>query len=77
MDLQMPELDGFEATKIIRAQDNLNKETPIIAMTAHVLTGEKERCIKSGMNNYIPKPFDAKELNDLIISYLKQQNNLV
>lgn len=75
MDLQMPDLDGFQATTIIRTKGNLNNQTPIIAMTAHVLPGEKERCIKSGMNNYISKPFATKELNALIMSYLEQSNN--
>jgi len=72
MDLQMPEVDGFQATGEIRINGNLNQQTPIIAMTAHVLAGEKEKCLASGMNDYISKPFAAKELNELIISYIKQ-----
>ena len=55
MDLQMPELDGYHASQIIREDLHLN--TPIIAMTAHSLVGEKNKCIAVGMNDYIAKPF--------------------
>lgn len=70
MDLQMPELDGFQATNAIREPENQNNATPIIAMTAHVLTGEKERCVEGGMDDYISKPFAAKALNKMILSYV-------
>ena len=56
MDLQMPEMDGYAATKYIRNVMNLS--TPIIAMTASALTGEKSKCIEIGMNDYLSKPFD-------------------
>lgn len=60
MDLQMPELDGYETTKAIR--NNLRLNTPIMAMTAHSLIGEKEKCLEIGMNDYISKPFKAEDL---------------
>ena len=63
MDVQMPEMGGFEATMAIRAREKLTgRNTPIVAMTAHVMKGDKDRCLESGMNAYISKPIDAAEL---------------
>ena len=64
MDVQMPELNGFEATKAIREIEagRGGKPATIIGMTAHALAGDKERCIAAGMNDYISKPFSAKDL---------------
>ena len=63
MDVQMPEIDGFEATTLIRKKE---KETgshiPIIAMTAHAMKGDKERCIQLGMDDYVSKPMKASDL---------------
>jgi len=60
MDLQMPEMDGYEATKQIR--NSLQLDVPIVAMTAHSIAGEKERCLKLGMNDYLAKPFRSRDL---------------
>jgi len=61
MDVQMPEMDGLEAARHIRKE--LHKEDlPIIAMTAHAMYGDRERCIAAGMNDYVPKPIDRNEL---------------
>ena len=66
MDVQMPEMDGYEATQKIRALTTYKKDIPIIAMTAHTFKGEYERCIEMGMNDFISKPFDTKELYEKI-----------
>jgi CheY-like chemotaxis protein len=56
MDVQMPDMDGFEATAAIRRLDSALREIPIIAMTANAMAGDRERCISSGMDDYISKP---------------------
>lgn len=63
MDCQMPTMDGYEATRRIRnLPSSLNRETPIVAMTANVLKGDRERCLEAGMSDYVPKPIDTQLL---------------
>jgi CheY-like chemotaxis protein len=69
MDVQMPGMDGFEATHQIRGIPELEK-TPIIAMTAMAMHGDRERCLAEGMNDYVSKPVNLKELTQII------ENNL-
>lgn len=57
MDLQMPNLDGFGATEAIRAMSE-RRQVPIVALTAHVVDGARERCFEVGMTGYLPKPID-------------------
>ena len=70
MDMQMPEMDGYEATRHIR--EALKLDIPIIALTAHAMSEEREKCIALGMNDYISKPFDPKELEAKINSLFAQ-----
>ncbi len=73
MDMQMPVIDGFEATKRIRFLENNHKHTPrtpIIALTAAAMRGDRENCIKAGCDHYIAKPFNYQELNRCIQKYL-------
>jgi len=65
MDIQMPEMDGFEATHAIRALPK-GRDLPIIGLTAHALSGERERCLSHGMTDYLAKPFKAHELFALV-----------
>lgn len=67
MDIQMPQMDGYTATQKIREELNLN--IPIIAMTAHALAGERERCMSRGMNEYISKPVKEEELFKLVSNF--------
>jgi CheY-like chemotaxis protein len=67
MDIQMPEMDGFEATQAIRAQERtVGGHIPVIAMTAHALKGDRERCLEAGMDEYVSKPIHAKRLLETI-----------
>ena len=68
MDIQMPEMNGYDATEYIRKQLKLN--TPVIAMTAHALPGEREKCLSFGMTDYISKPIKETDLRNLIAKYI-------
>ena len=78
MDVQMPVLDGLEATQRIREQEQPGKHIPIIAMTAHVMQGDQERCVEAGMDGYISKPLNPKELMDAIEHWVfDQEDNIL
>ncbi len=68
MDLQMPEMDGFQATKRIRSESRFN-DLPILAMTAHAMAEERERCLNSGMQGHITKPIDPDTLYQTLKAY--------
>ncbi len=71
MDVQMPEIDGLEVTAKIRKMDFPKNNVPIIAITAHALIGDREKCLKAGMDEYISKPIKSFELLGLIDKLLK------
>ena len=70
MDVQMPEIDGLEATAMIRSREQRTAgHIPIIALTAHAMKGDQERCLATGMDAYLSKPIDARQLIELISKY--------
>jgi two-component system sensor histidine kinase/response regulator len=70
MDVQMPEMDGLQATVAIRKSEmKSGRHIPIIAMTAHAMAGDKERCLKAGMDDYITKPIRPEQLGDVLKRY--------
>lgn len=71
MDCQMPEMDGFAATRAIRAAENAGRHVPIVAMTANAMAGDRERCLESGMDGYVSKPVNV----DLLYEELKRVLN--
>ncbi|HUA97923.1 MAG TPA: PAS domain S-box protein [Terracidiphilus sp.] len=75
MDVQMPEMDGYEATRIIRDSQSavLNHKIPIIATTAHAMSGDAERCFEAGMSDYIAKPIDPNTLFSVVEKWLTRR----
>ena len=81
MDVQMPEMDGIEATRRIRKNEKImysssihHSSIPIIAMTTHVMQGDRERCLKAGMNDYISKPVNPEALAEILEKWLPREN---
>ena len=73
MDIHMPEMDGFQAARAIRALDAPQAaDIPIVAMTANVFREDIERCLEAGMNAHIGKPFDRSDMMDKLGAYLAQ-----
>ncbi len=74
MDVQMPEMDGFTATKEIRKLKTVASKIPIVAITAHALIGDKEKCLEAGMNDYISKPIEPDQLIQLLDKWLQVEH---
>ena len=76
MDCQMPEMDGFEATKLIRygAAGDVYKRVPIIAMTANAMQGDKDMCMKAGMDDFLTKPIEHNKVTSTLQHWLNKVN---
>lgn len=75
MDVQMPEMDGYAATRKIRGNEKARGEkhpTPIIGMTAYTHAHDRKKCLEAGMNEYISKPFNSAELENILMHYIGQ-----
>jgi CheY-like chemotaxis protein len=70
MDMMMPGIDGYEAIRIVKTDDRL-KHTPVIAVTAQAMPGDRERCLEAGADEYVSKPVDIDKLTDLLQRYVK------
>ncbi len=77
MDIQMPQMNGFEATAVIRQFEGEKAKIPIIALTAHALSGDREKCLSEGMNDYLTKPLRINELIALIDKWLNIKSALL
>ena len=77
MDCQMPEMDGYEATRIIRKYEKEHnlRRTPILALTAHALSGDRDKCFAADMDEYLTKPISFSKLNEILRRYLDMKNS--
>jgi CheY-like chemotaxis protein len=73
MDMQMPEMDGLEATKRIRQLGAMGRAVPIIAMTANAMQEDRRRCLEAGMNDFVAKPIDSAELLRKIAAHCRAE----
>ena len=70
MDMQMPEMDGFEATAAIRKKEkNSRAHQSIVALTAHAMKGDREKCLEAGMDGYLTKPIQPQELDEVLAQF--------
>jgi CheY-like chemotaxis protein len=73
MDVQMPEMDGLEATARIRQRETAGTHVPILALTAHAMKGDRELCLQAGMDGYVTKPIQVDELFDALEKITRSQ----
>jgi CheY-like chemotaxis protein len=70
MDIQMPEMDGYTTTREIRKREQGKKHSPILAVTANAMTGDREKCLEAGMDDYLAKPVELDKLEAILKKYL-------
>ncbi len=75
MDVQMPEMDGFQVTKAIREREAGKQRIPIVGMTAHALMGDKQRCLAAGMDDYLSKPFSPDDFTALLRRFRRERQD--
>jgi CheY-like chemotaxis protein len=74
MDVQMPEMDGLEATAVIREREKgSGLHQPVVALTAHAMKGDREKCVAGGMDGYLSKPIRPQELDQLLEIYVARR----
>jgi CheY-like chemotaxis protein len=74
MDVQMPGVDGLQATMELRRRENGGPRTPVVAMTALAMKGDRERCLEAGMDGYLSKPIRAQDLDSVLDTYRKSKH---
>jgi len=72
----MPNLAGYQATALMRQAEENQRHTPIVALTASALPGERERCVEAGMDDFLAKPLQAAELRRIVESWLKSEKQI-
>ncbi|MDR2707046.1 MAG: response regulator [Planctomycetaceae bacterium] len=79
MDCQMPEMDGYQCTRQLRKTLDMmnNHDVPVIAMTAHAMTGDREKCLAAGMDDYISKPIDSEQLREIVFRWHGKRSTFV
>jgi signal transduction histidine kinase/DNA-binding response OmpR family regulator len=76
MDCQMPIMDGFEATRHIRAREGHDRHSIIVALTADAMTGDREKCLKTGMDDYLNKPLKAEKIGDMLTKWIAKNQEV-